>query len=218
MQSSALDIWNTALSAVHAKGRLATITDNKPERYQCETWYDLVVRVVQEAAFWPSSKGIFTLEDQQKITETSLTRGHFNYSYELPDSYLRPRHLMSYMPFEIAYGDDVGDVRLFTNDATPRLVYTFLQEDVTLWTPGQILATVYGLAAHIAGPITGRGELIQKNYNLANQYLIDAQATSINQEDFSLDWVPEPLKARGYGGPDVTSKFLYPFGGLFSND
>jgi len=210
MQESALDIYNAALSAVHAKGRLATLTDNKKERYECETWYDLVIRTVQESAYWPSSKATSLLEDQ-----VVLTNRHFAYSYTLPFDHLRPRYLMSYYPFELMFDLDTQQTLLYTDDPTPYLVYSFLQEEVTQWLPGQIMATIYGLAGHIAGPITGRGELIQKNFNLANQFLTDAQAAYINSEQLTIDFVPDTLKARGYAGPDQRANYYYPFGGLF---
>lgn len=210
MQSSALDIWNTALSAVHAKGRLTSPTANKPERFECETWYDLVVRTVQEAAYWPCCKATERLSGQRAVTD----RG-FAYSYSLPIDCLRPRYLQSYMPFDLQLGSGFAEVRLFTDDDNPHLVYSILQEDVQLWAPSQIMATAYGLASHIAGPLTGRGELIQKNINLANALLVDAQAASINADAMNVEFVPDTLKARGYAGPQQRSNFYYPFGGLF---
>jgi len=187
MQESALDIWNLALSAVHAKGRLTSLTDNKKERYECETWYDITVRTVQEAAFWPSSKRSSVLEDQQEVTDTTETSTHFSYSYRLPYDLIRPRYLVSYLPFELLYDWNTVEVRLHTNDDNARLVYTALQEDVKMWTPGQVMATAYGLAGQIAGPLTGRGELIQKNFRLANGYLMDAQASVLNSEALAME-------------------------------
>jgi hypothetical protein len=211
MQQTALDIWNTALSAVHAKGRLASLTANKPERYECELWYDVIVRSVQEAAFWPCCKATEALTGQISVTNRA-----FAYSYSLPYDCLRPRYLMSFMPFDLQLGQSFGEVQLFTDDAEPHLVYSIRQDDVTLWSPSQIMASAYGLAGHIAGPLTGRGELIQKNINLANSLLIDAQAASINSDQMHVEFVPDTLKARGYSGPDQRSNFYYPFGGLFS--
>lgn len=211
MQQTALDIWNTALSAVHAKSRLSSLDANKPERYECELWYDVVMRSVQEAAFWPCCKATEAL-----LPRTPVTNRTFAYSYSLPLECLRPRYLMSYMPFELQLGNSLGEVQLFTDDPAPQLVYSIKQEDVRLWSPSQILATVYGLAGHIAGPLTGRGELIQKNINLANSLLIDAQAASINSEQLDISFVPDTLKARGYTGPEQRSNYYYPFGGLFS--
>jgi hypothetical protein len=211
MQQTALDIWNTALSAVHAKGRLTSLTANKPERYECELWYDVVMRSVQEAAFWSCCKATEPLRSQRPVIN-----GAFAYSYSLPIDCLRPRYLMSYMPFDLQLGEAFGEVQLFTDDAEPQLCYSILQEDVKLWSPMQIMATAYALAGHIAGPLTGRGELIQKNINLANSLLTDAQAASINADQMNVEFVPDTLKARGYTGPDQRSNFYYPFGGLFS--
>ena len=175
--------------------------------------------MVQEAAYFPSSRMAEALTGQEKdtTTDTADPLPEFAYSYTLPEDLLRPRYLASYLPFQLAYDWQKGENRLHTNDANPVLIFSALQPDVTVWTRSQVMATIYGLAGHIAGPISGRGELIQKNFNLADKFLMDAQAASINGEDFQVEHVPDVIKARGYTGPDNSSRFFYPFGGTFGS-
>lgn len=216
MVETALDIWNLALSACHAKGRLVTEQDNKKEAVECARWYPLVIQTVQEATFWPTSKQVEFLKDRIDVSGAE-TAPSFIYSYRLPFKYLRPRYLASYLPFELVYEWQRGETRLHTNDPEAKLIYTAEQDNVRVWMPGQKMATVYGLAGHIAGPLTGRGELIQKNFQLANSYLQDAQAVALNSEDFSINAIPEPILARGYATPGQTTRYFYPFGGMFQS-
>lgn len=216
--SSALDVYNAALSAIHAKGRLSSLAENSREREECDIWYDLVLRVVQEAAFWPSSKKVVYLPLVSERGNAAWTVADplpgYKYSYALPSDCLRPWHLIDYSRFALSFDSTEDGVLLHTNTEKAVLSYAFLQTNVLHWTPQQLMATIYGLAGHVAGPITGRGELVQKNFNLANTILIDAQAAAANSDDDRIDNVPEVLLARGYAYPG-TSRYFYPHGSLF---
>lgn len=219
--TTALDVYNAALQACHAKGRLSSLSENKKERYVCDQWYNLTLQTVQEAVHWPSCKATSVLAG--KVTRdfsddwvNTDPEPQFKYSYNLPANCLRPRYLTNYDRFSLGLDDDFDAMKLSTNTDDAVLVYTVLQENVSLWSPGQLQATIYGLAMHIAGPITGRGELINKNMNLANGFLADAQASVLNSFDIRTDYIPDVLQARGYTGPDMNARYLYPFGSFFS--
>lgn len=219
--TSALDVYNTALSAVHAKGRLSSITENSREREECDIWYDIVLRTVQEAAFWPSSRQLAYLpfakkRDKQADWLETDPMPQFEYKYSLPNDCLRPWHLTNYDRFALAFDAASESIMLHTNTEKAVLVYARKQTLVTLWTPGQTMATVYGLAGHIAGPITGRGEIVQKNFNLANSILIDAQTAAANSESMQMQNIPQTLLARGFGGDLNTPQFIYPHGSTFN--
>ena len=219
--SSTLDIYNAALSAVHAKGRLSSLTENSREREECDIWYDIVLRTVQEAAFWPSSRQLSYLalaqerNSQADWLETD-PMPQYRFKYTLPQDCLRPWHLTNYDRFGLAFDAVNESVMLHTNTEKAVLVYARRQELVTLWTPGQIMATIYGLAGHIAGPITGRGEVVQKNFNLANSILLEAQTAAANSEESQLQSIPQVLLARGFAGGLNTPRFFYPHGATFN--
>lgn len=219
--TSVLGIYNAALSAVHAKGRLATVDENTREREECDVWYDIVLRTVQEAAFWPSSRQLSYLtlsatRDQQADWLETDPMPQYKFKYEMPTDCLRPWHLTNYDRFSLAFDATSETVMLHTNTEKAVLVYARKQTLVELWTPGQILATVYGLAGHIAGPITGRGEIVQKNFNLANSILLEAQTSSANSEEAQMQSIPQVLLARGFGGGLNTPRFFYPHGATFN--
>jgi len=200
MADSVLDVYNQALSAVHAKGRLTSLTAAKREREECDIWYDDVVRTVQEAAHWPGCRVLerLTLSSTRSFSSdwtATDAQPEYKYKYVLPENYLRAWHLTNYDRFSLHYDVANDEVYLSTNTEDAVLVYSFLQEDVRHWTPGQVFATAYGLAAHIV--------------------LMSAQASALNAEDMQLDSIPQPLLARGYTGAVNAPKYYYPYGGLF---
>lgn len=204
-----LEIYNLALSAINARGRLTSLTENKREAAECNLWYEMVVKTVQSAAFWSSCGA------SEALTRTSGPQDGYNYAYDLPVQCLRPRYLHSMMPFSITTNPYSFFKQINTNDPQAVLSYTFYQSDPDGWLPEEQQAIIHALAANIAGPITGRGELIQKNFNLANQFLLDAQANDQNSFNHSRDFVPSVIAARGYDGPDTSASFIYPSGNIF---
>lgn len=219
--TSALDIYNTALSAVHAKGRLSSIEENSREREECDIWYDIVLRTVQEAAFWPSSRQVSylaLLAERNTSADWVETdpMPEYRFKYALPAACLRPWYLTDFSRFSLSFDASINAITLSTNVENAALVYARKQELITLWSPGQILATVYGLAGHIGGPITGRGEIVQKNFNLANQILLDAQMAVANSEFQQLESIPEVIMARGFAGGRNSPRFYYPYGAVFT--
>lgn len=221
MTSSALDIYNLALSAVHAKGAVATLTEASREREICERWYSLVRDTVQEAAYWPSCTATSRLAlAEERDFSLNWSAGNpnpqFAFAYFLPDNYLRARFLSSYLPFSIEF-DTTRDRRmLYTSEQDAALVYSRISENVVEWTPGQKMATAYGLAAHIAGPLTGSRALSSEMIQKANALLIEAQATSFNANETQVDILPLTFQARGYAGGSTPLTYFYPSGNFFS--
>jgi len=222
MVSTVLDIYNAALSACHAKGRVSSLTENSREREECDIWYDLVLETVQEAAWWPSSKAterlaLLTTRDTNAAWVATDPLPQYNYKYSLPTGYLRAWHLTDFTQFELGYDATREKTVLHSNTPNASLTYARKQELVGTWTPGQRNATIYGLAGHIAGALTGRGEIVQKNFNLANQLLADAQAASMPVGQQQLQFIPSVLQGRGYSDFSHTEvRYYYPMGGLFS--
>ena len=56
MAQTVLALYNQALSAVRARGRLSSPTENSREREECDIWYPTVRDVVQESAYWESCR------------------------------------------------------------------------------------------------------------------------------------------------------------------
>lgn len=218
--SSILDIYNLALSACNAAGRVSSLTEQSRERELCEQWYESAVKTVQEAAHWPGCQ-VYAYLPLKATRDFSVDWvetdpvPQFTYKYGLPDNYLRAWYLTDYSRFALSF-DVTDSVRVLSCDVEKAvLVYSRFQENVTQWTPQQSLATAYGLAGHIAGSLSGSNELVNKNFQLANRYLLDAQTASMSMNSMHREAIPPEIKARGYSAPEQLQQFIYPFGSLF---
>src|SRR3546814_7802514 len=86
----------------------------------------------------------------------------------MPIDCIRPQYLSSFARFLITAGPD--DTKLLhTNDSQALLMYTFDQSVVTLWSRELQMAIVYGLAAHICMPLTGKPSRTQMLVDRANR-------------------------------------------------
>jgi len=215
---STLDVWNKALGAAHARGALSSLTESSPEQEVCSLWYDITLRTVQEAAWWPSSKRLSRLALLSKQGSTwadGLPEPGYAYAYALPAGYLRAWHLTDYTPFSLSYSVSLSRTLLSTNTSEAVLIYAGLNEDTTMWSPEQQLATIYGLAGHISGQVNAKNSIIQGNFRLADDILLRAQMSSANSEEGEPRMLPPWIAARGYRNPYAT-RFFYPYGSLFS--
>lgn len=225
MTSSVLDVYNAALSAATAKGRLSSLSENSKEREECERWYDLTIKTVQEAAYWPGSEVLARLplmrqRDANLTWEAADPRPQYMFKYALPPNYLRAWYLTDYSRFAVHFdvGSDTNVISANSKDAI--LVYARLQRNVNSWTSTQTLATIYGLAGHISGGLTGKEQLVKRNFELANNILMDAQAAAANSQDqLNAESIPPQIYART-GGSAVQSstRFIYPVGALFGGN
>ena len=213
---SVLDIWNQALSAVKARGRLTSLSDRTPEGEVCSQIYPTVLEMVQCAAWWPACKALARLallsESDEEWTEGDPEPG-YAFAYALPEGMLHPWHFTDYTPFSLSYSSTRGRMLLSTNTQSPVLVYARKNEDPASWTQGQRQATIFALAAHIATPLTGSRAMVEQNFQLASRILEDEQARAANAiEPDSRPAVPW-LAARGFS-VSPRDRFIYPFGAV----
>lgn len=205
MSTTALEICNLALDKVRAKGRIASLDERSREAEIVSRWYPIVRRVVMEAAFWPGCAA------EDELAQVGENR------FALPSKMLRPRFLTSFAPVTILFSQAEGRMLLHSSEAAPCLNYTFDQEQPVFWTSEQRLATIYGLAAHIAGPLTGNTNIIRENVELANDILNKAQVSALNGWDQEeRGYIPPEFAERGYTLPASATRHYYPFGSVFT--
>lgn len=220
MSTAALRVWNLALEASHAPGRVSSENEISREREICSLWYDLVRTTVLQANYWPSSRKltylplIKTRDDTADWVEDDPEPG-YKYKYGLPTDYVRAWHLLDYSRFSISTQD--SRTFIHSNMEKAVLVYSVDQTDISQWDPLQMSAIVYGLAARISGPLTGKNSVIQKNLRLANDALETAAASAadITQND-DVKHVPPELAARGFGDAVPNNRYYYPLGSHFA--
>lgn len=222
MVSTVLGVWNLALEAAHAPGRVSSEDELSREREICSLFYDLVRRQVQEANYWPCCRAMAYLplikeRNFNAAWVQSDPEPNYIYKYGLPDKYMRAWHLSDYSRFSLSTDVTLNKVVVHSNLPQAAMVYAIDQTDVTQWSPLQLQATIYGLAAHIAGPLTGKNSIIQKNMQAANSILetASAAAADVTQND-DVQHIPIEIAARGYGIGVETNRYYYPVGAHFA--
>lgn len=222
MTTSALDICNKALSAASAEGQISALNEASLEAEICRQWYDLVVGTVQQASYWPGSRVVeylplLSTRDSSAAWERSDPDPEYTYKYGLPDAYLRAWYMSDYSRFSIGFDASTGVRVINSNSANAILVYARKQTDVNMWLEEQKMATIYGLAGHIGQQLTGKTSTVNRNFQLANSILLQAQASAADSsDDDNLDYVPSVIAARGYSKGSGARPYFYPHGPVFN--
>ena len=228
-----LQIYNMALSAARGQGSLTSLMQRTRGREECDKWFDLVVDVTQEAAYWPCCKVLARFSADDRVDESE--NHEFLYSFPLPVNFLRPWYMDGFERFaieskEVSNPDHdpntptdsdnpltIFETRLYANVANPRLYYAQRVLETERWPPSMTQAFIYGLGYKVSEGLTGKGDLVERLLGLANGYLLQAQSISINHatEGRLLESDPSWIIARGAGTAPIT-RFYYPFGEVWT--
>ena len=212
--ASKLQVYNMALSAARSQGNLKALTQVSRDRTECDTWYELVLDVVQEAAYWPCCKVQVELSD-----ETEEDDREYLYSYELPPDYLRAWYLTNWGRFSVE-STTAGVTRIYADCQDAKLVYAKQVINPERWTPAMLQAIVYGLGYKVCETLTSNDALVERLLGLANSYLVQAQATSLmgGGDNRLKDSDPDWIRARtDSGGVPRGTRFYHPFGDVWAN-
>jgi hypothetical protein len=208
-------VYNLALNAVGETANVSSPTENSRRAEVCRLWYDLVRDQVLEAAPWPEATKLRRLTLAQARDEDDWETGDpqpgYAYAFALPADCLRPQYLTDYAQFELM--TETGVRQLHSNSVQPMLRYTFMQENVALWSNNLLMAIVYGLAAHIAQPLSGKTSLTATLVQRANDFVLAARVSSANTPMQMQEAIPDWLAGRGYAFP-ASQQFFYPTGSL----
>lgn len=151
--ASDVDISNLALSHF---GQAADISDLNPpdgsiEAELCARFFPVARDELLEEYDWTFARRRAT------IAELTNDREDFEYRYARPSDCLKERRLLP-----DGYSNDQNDIAvwqregdsIYTSESLAVLVYTFLLEDTTKFSPLFVIALTWRLASYIAGPIT----------------------------------------------------------------
>lgn len=215
--SSEVGVYNLALNAIGETANIALPTENSRRAEVCRLWYELVRDQVLEAAPWPEATVMRRLPlISQRGTEpwqTGDPKPGYRYAFALPPDCLRPQYLSTFAPFDLLV--ESGVKQLHCNEAQPILRYTGEQSAVSVWSNNLLMAIVYGLAAHISQPLTGKTSLTNALIQRANDLILAARVTSANAPMQEYEAIPDWLKGRGYAFSSA-EQFIYPWGSLFN--
>lgn len=224
MTKDVTNIYNLALSLCQHKARVSSPTESSREADVCSLWYSITRDTVLRAAYWPSTGvyrrlSLLATWDGTTDWDQDDPSPDWTYAYSVPSDMIRPRHLTTYGRFKIDWYRPTGSdpVRAIMTDLEDAVLhYTFRQTTPAEWDDALYMAVVYGLAGHIAMPLTGKTTLANRNFELANVNIREAQAAVANSEEVQVDTTPEWIQARGYGDNGMLTRYYYPFGPAFS--
>ena len=215
MATTLLTVWNQALSALGSTERVDDPAESTVAAQQCTIWYETVRDAIFKAAPWPELKAfsrlavLATRENDEDWIATDPMPG-YNYAFGLPSDMIRPRFISTYEKFELGL---VGTTRaLMGNSETPILCYTKRVTDPSQWDVDLLGAVAFGLAAHIAKPVTGSDSNLSNMFTLADEKIRSARANNANMESTGQmnEPIPDWLAARGTNLSMPSSRYLYP--------
>lgn len=218
MVTDEVSVYNLALNAIGSRDNIAAPTERSREAEVCRLWYPVVRDQILSAGPWPSCRKSRRLALYVKQDNDTWDAGEpdpiYQNSFTVPDDMLYPRYMTNFGRFELSTSLNDQQV-IMSNDPEPILVYTFRQILPQRWESSLGMAIVYGLAAHICMPLTGKpnraGNLIQQ----ANELILAARASTGNIDNQAVETIPTWIAARGYANPS-DDRFYYPFGTLLS--
>lgn len=208
-----VDIYNLACSSVTTTSSIESVDEDSTEAQECKLWYGLVRDWVLESAPWGSARQtsrlalLATRDDSLDWVDGDPTPG-YTYAYGRPSDMLRPRYLTSMARFELGLRNSTP--ALMTNQPTALLVYTMQQTNIDTWDRDLRLAVIHTLAAKVSRKLTGSRSKMIDNFNMANEYVLQARAAAANQRMNTLDFAPSGLVARGGGNLNPSTMYVYP--------
>lgn len=216
--SSEVQVYNLALNAIGERSNISSPTEQSRPAEVCSLWYSPVRDQILSAAPWPEATKIAypallaTADDDDAWLETEPRTG-YQYVYAMPSDALRPRYMSDFSRFLFTnYG---GQRALHSNTQDAILAYTSRLENIVLWDSELQMAVVYGLAANICMPLSGKPSRAKMLADKANELIINARVSAANANNESYESVPDWIVARGFNAAPST-RYFHPYGSLLS--
>lgn len=216
--SSEVQVYNLALNAVGERSNISSPTEQSRPAEVCRLWYSVVRDQILSAAPWPEATKIAypallaTQDDEPAWLETEPRTG-YNYVYAMPSDALRPRYMSDFSRF--LFTSYAGQRALHSNTESAILAYTSRLENVALWDSGLQIAVVYGLAANICMPLSGKTSRARVLAEKANELIMAARVSAANSNNESYESIPDWIAARGFNTAS-SPRYFHPYGSLLS--
>jgi hypothetical protein len=216
--SSEVQVYNLALNAVGERSNISSPTEQSRPAEVCHLWYSTVRDQILSAAPWPEATKIaypalLAEADDEDAWLATEPRTGYNFVYAMPSDALRPRYMSDFSRFlYTSYGDQRA---LHSNTESAILAYTSRLENVSLWDAELQMAIVYGLAANICMPLSGKPARAKMLADKANELVISARVNAANSNNETFESVPDWIIARGFN-ISSPSRYFHPYGGLLT--
>lgn len=216
MAQDKVSLFNLALSAAGARGRVSSPTEASREAEICQLWFDPTYRQILRAAPWASARAVgrLALLNERTFSDDWIAgnpQPEYQFAYALPAGCLRPRFLFGYARFELSLLS-ASQQALMTGQEDAILYYTMDQPLIQQWDATLYLAVAHALGAYICLPLNGKTQQARSAQGMANSLILQAQETSANESYEPQDSVPDWIQIRGsvYNAP--VSRYIYPNG------
>lgn len=221
MAQDLVTLFNLALSAVGTKSRVSSPNEESREAEICRRWYETVRNQALSAAPWACARAVgaltaYATRDTSLVWAEGDPEPPWIYQYNLPNDFIYPRHLESYMNFVMTQRD--GQPQMLTDDTAPVLTYTKRQEVLSGWDVGLWNSVVYALAGAISLPLHGKPGRAKAMFEQANMAIVEARVNEANRDQNQYESIPDWLMARGVTAGSPYSRYVYQHGPLFSTN
>jgi hypothetical protein len=219
--TDAVALYNLALDAIGARGKISLPTEQSREAEACNLWFPNIRDQVLASAPWPEATKMERLALVSTQDDDTWAQGEprpdLTYAYSFPSDCLRPQYLSDFSQFAVqSYGAE--NKAIMTSKQSPVLVYTFRQNLIQLWGQELQMAIMYGVAASICISLTGKTSRAKILMQQANDIIIAARETAANTNNERLDSLPDWIVGRGYADVSSQTRYFYPFGGLLTSN
>lgn len=229
--SDILNIWNNALGNLGAKTSIASLTEQSAEAAACALNYPTLINRMTRETNWSCLRRTLALTD---VTSTFAAPSRWAYRYSFPSKCQRiwtmqnPSGILWVWPsstqgFELVMDPDPGNSNIPTryicsNWQNLEAIYTEYQFDSTngyyeaIFDSSLVDCASWGLAAEIAGTLTGNAQLIAATSRMAKEVLDEARAALANESAPNSVNIPaaESLRVRGASFyPNLPPNFAY---------
>jgi hypothetical protein len=186
---SKTNIANLALSNIHARSTIQSLTENSTEARLAKLWYDHARRQALAEFDWGFARIRQALAEHSVAAPTN----EWNYRYQYPALCLAPRYIENPAgldadspPMSTVNAGD-GTISIVTDAEDAVLLFTSDVETVALFTPHFVTTLSFLLAFYIAGPITSKDKIKQ---NMIGAYFANVNVAAAHDANQSVPRAP----------------------------
>lgn len=216
--SSEVQVYNLALNAIGERSNISSPTEQSRPAEVCHLWYSPVRDQILAAAPWPEATkiaypGLLATADDDPAWLATEPRSGYTYVYAMPSDALRPRYMSDFSRF--LFTSYNGQRALHSNTQDAILAYTSRLENIALWDSELQMAVIYGLAANICMPLSGKPSRAKMLAEKANELILSARVSAANANNESYESVPDWITARGFNNP-ASARYFHPYGSMLT--
>lgn len=193
--ASEVDIANLAYSHFGQDANIADLTEGSSEADIAQRFYPIARNEMLEEFDYTFARAY------QSLAQLTNDRADWGYKFALPSDCLKPRRLLPTgwidAQNDAADFEVVGNV-VYTDAASPTLVYTRLLTDATRFAPLFTIALTYRCASYFCGPIVKdpTGSLQRSLRTASDAEAAKAQVSDSNSERKRATFTPTAQRVR----------------------